>query len=155
MKTLRSTMAIALMLATSAAAQTGSSSVAGTVADSTNRVIPAASVTLANENSGDQRTAVANDLGEFVFPAVAPGTYTVKAQANGFRPIERRSVVVVSSSRLSVGTLQLEVGAVTETVQVTAQGTQVQTDSSEKSELVDLKELQNVSIRGRDPISFL
>jgi hypothetical protein len=125
------------------------------VADSSNRVIPRAEVTLFNEASGEERQSTTNDIGEFVFPGLPPGTYTVKVQASGFRAFERRGNVVVSSTRLAVGTLQLQLGAVTESIEVMAQGAQVQTDSSDKSELVDLKELQQVSIRGRDPISFL
>jgi len=155
MKTLASLLVIALLLAISATAQTGSSSFAGTVVDSTNRVVPGASVTLVNEGSGEQRTAITNDTGEFVFPAISPGTYTVKITASGFRAFEGKGNVVVSSTRFTIGTVQLEVGAVSESVQVTAQGAQVQTDSSDKSELVDQKELQQISIRGRDPISFL
>jgi hypothetical protein len=154
-KILSSMMATALLLAVSAPAQTGSSLVAGAVADSTNRVIPGASVTLTNEASAEQRTAITNEIGEFVFPAVVPGAYTVRVHAAGFRVLELKGNVVLSSTRLAVGTLRLEVGSVNESVEVTAQTSMVQTDSSEKSELVDLKELQNVSIRGRDPISFL
>jgi Carboxypeptidase regulatory-like domain len=154
-KILCSMMAIALLLTVSAPAQTGSSLVAGAVADSTNRVIPGASVTLTNEASAEQRKAITNEIGEFVFPGMAPGAYTVRVHAAGFRVLELKSNVVLSSTRLAVGTLRLEVGSVNESVEVTAQTSMVQTDSSEKSELVDLKELQNVSIRGRDPISFL
>ena len=51
--------------------------------------------------------------------------------------------------------MQLQVGGVNESVEVTAQATQVETESSDKSELVDLKELQLISVRARDPMSFL
>src|SRR4029077_367319 len=95
------------------------------------------------------------ETGEFVFPALVPGTYTVRVQAPGFRQFERTGNVVSSSTRLSVGTVLLEVGTVAESVQVIAQGTPVQTDSAEHSEIVDTKEIENVSIRGRDPISLL
>lgn len=146
---------VSLTVAVSAMAQTGSSSVTGTVADTTNRVIPGSSITLINEASGDQRSEITNQTGDFVFAGVNPGTYTVKVQNTGFRTLERRGNVVVSSTRLSVGTLQLQVGAVNESVDVSAQAAQVETESSDKSELVDLKELQQISIRGRDPVSFL
>jgi hypothetical protein len=155
MKKLFSITALALMLAVTASTQTSSSSLAGTVADSTNRVVPGASVTLTNEASGEERKVTTNENGEFVFAGIMPGIYTVKVQSTGFRPLERRGNVLVSSSRLALGTMQLDVGALAESVQVTAQGAQVQTDSAEHSELVDSKEIDNVSIRGRDPISLL
>src|SRR5260370_3619504 len=144
-----------LAVAVSAVAQTGSSSVVGTVADITNRVVPGSSITLINEASGDQRSEITNQTGDFVFASVNPGTYTVRIQSVGFRILERRGNVVVSSTRLSLGTLQLQVGSVNESVEVTSQQTQVETESSDKSELVDLKEVQQISVRARDPMSFL
>jgi hypothetical protein len=154
-KILCSALTTALLLAVSAAAQTSSSSLSGTVADSSNRVIPGAGVTLVDEASGEEKQTTTSGLGEFVFPALSPGTYTVKVTASGMRPLERKGNVVVSSTRLSVGTLQLQVGTISQSVEVTAEGAQIQTESSEHSETVDLKEIQNVSIRGRDPISLL
>src|SRR5690349_1305358 len=100
----------ALLSAVSATAQTSSSSLSGTVADSSNRVIPGANVTLVDEASGEEKQATTSGLGEFVFPALNPGTYTVRVNANGMRPLERKGNVVVSSTRLSVGTLLLQVG---------------------------------------------
>ena len=152
---LRSMIFLALTVTFSANAQTGSSSVVGTVADTTNRVIPGSSVTLINEASGEQRTDITNEVGDFVFASVNPGTYTVRVERTGFRILERRGNVVISSTRLSLGTLQLQVGGLNQSVEVTAQQTQVETESSDKSELVDLKELQQISVRARDPMSFL
>ena len=124
------TIFVSLAVVVSAMAQTGSSSVTGTVADTTNRVVPGSSVTLINEASGDQRSDTTNQTGDFVFAGVNPGTYTVKVQTTGFRTLERRGNVVVSSTRLSVGTLQLQVGAVNEMINVSAQQTAVETESS-------------------------
>ena len=149
------TIFVSLAVAVYAMAQTGSSSVVGTVADTTNRVIPGSSITLINEASGDQRSEITNKTGDFVFASVNPGTYTVRVQSVGFRILERRGNVLVSSTRLSVGTLQLQVGGVNESINVAAQQTAVETESSDKSELVDLKELQQISVRARDPMSFL
>ena len=79
------TIFVFLAGAVSAMAQTGSSSVVGTVADTTNRVVPGSSVTLINEASGDQRSETTNQTGDFVFASVNPGTYTVRVQSVGFR----------------------------------------------------------------------
>ena len=78
----------ALLLAAPAAAQ-DTGVVAGTVVDSTAQIVPGATVTLANENTGDVRTVVSNERGEFAFRAVPPGSYTVKVELAGFRTIER------------------------------------------------------------------
>src|SRR5882757_2625768 len=147
--------AATLLFAMTAAAQTSSSSLAGTVADTSNSVIPGATVTVTNETSGETRQAKTAATGDFVFTAMTPGVYTVKVEAPGLRTLESKNNVLVSSSRLALGTLQLQVGAVNQSVEVTAQGAQIQTDSAEHSELIDSKEMQNVSIRGRDTISLL
>jgi len=118
-------------------------------------VIPGATITVINETSGETRQAKTGSTGDFVFSAVTPGVYTVRVEATGLRALESKGNVVVSSTRLALGTLQLEMGSVNQSVEVTAQGAQVQTDSAEHSELIDSKEMQNVSIRGRDPISLL
>ena len=70
-----STFLVALTVVASAVAQTGSSSLTGTVSDVTNQIIPGCSVTLTNEASGDQRTDTTNGQGDLVFAGVSPGTH--------------------------------------------------------------------------------
>jgi hypothetical protein len=86
--------------------------VTGSVIDTSEQVIPGATVTLVNEATGDARTAVTNDRGEFTFRAVQPGTYTVAAELAGFRKYERRNNVLNASGQLAVGALKLEIGTV-------------------------------------------
>src|SRR3954447_7329885 len=69
---------IIALLAIPAAAQTSSSSLSGAVADSSNRVIPGANITLIDDASGEEKQTTTNGLGEFVFTALNPGTYTVR-----------------------------------------------------------------------------
>src|SRR3954452_20841176 len=116
------TVAIALLFAATAAAQTSSSSLAGTVADSSNSVIPGATITVINETSGETRQAKTGSTGDFVFSAVTPGVYTVRVEATGLRTLESKGNVVVSSTRLALGTLQLQMGLVNQSVEVTTQG---------------------------------
>ena len=73
-----STALLALAVSTSAAAQSVSGSVAGTIVDQTRQVVPGATVTLVNEQTGDSRATTSGDTGAFVFSAVQPGTYTVR-----------------------------------------------------------------------------
>ena len=147
-------IALALPVLTSAQS-TGIGTVAGTVSDSSNALVPNAAVTLINTDTKEQRHETTTTTGEFVFAAVPPGTYTVQVQAAGFRPLERTNNVLTANSRLMVGNLQLQVGGGTQSVVVTSAPAEVQTESSEKSELVDNKELENVAVRGHDPMSYL
>jgi len=135
--------------------QTSSGSISGTVADSSGQVVPAAEITLTSQRTGEKRTATSSDVGDFVFPALVPGAYTLKVSAKGFRPLEQTNINVAPSARLALGAIQLEVGSVTESIVVQAQGATVQTGNSENGALLDSKQLSMVSIRGRDPISML
>ncbi|MEP7343005.1 MAG: carboxypeptidase regulatory-like domain-containing protein [Acidobacteriota bacterium] len=136
-------------------AQTVTGTVSGTVQDSSGNVVTGATVTLINEGTKDGRTVTANEAGDFRFTAVLPGTYTVKVEARGFSVFERRGNVLTANEHLSVGELQLKVGQVTETVTTTAEGTPVQTESTEHSALITSKQLEQISIRGRDVTSLL
>jgi hypothetical protein len=147
-----------LALASSAAilaAQSVSGSVSGTVVDQTRQVLPGATVALRNEQTGDSRATQTNEVGAFVFPAVQPGVYTVRVELSGFAPFERTHTVVPANEQLSIGAVQLNVGNLSETVTLTAQGTIVQTASSERSALITSNQLEMVADRGRDVVSLL
>jgi hypothetical protein len=137
-----------------AGAQTVSGVVTGRVVDPGGLAIPAASLTLTNEATRDTRQATSAESGDFVFPAVLPGRYTVTAQAPGMKRLEK-SLTITASERLSIGDLQLEIGAVSESVTVAAQSTPVQTQSQERSAVLTTEQLQTLSSRGRDFLSLL
>jgi len=84
MKRLTWIFGLVLLLSVSAFAQTGSMS--GTVSDPNGAVVPNAIVKLTFDLTGEERTANSNDVGDFNFSALVPGTYTLRVQAQGFRP---------------------------------------------------------------------
>ena len=130
-------------------------SLLGVVTDPQGSAIADATVILVNEDTGDQRTVTSNTVGDFTFPALLPASYTVRIEARGFEKLEKKGNVVTASQRLSVGTLQLTVGAVTETVEVQATGVVVQTASAESSALLDTSQMATLSQRGRDVADML
>src|SRR6185295_16777400 len=117
-----------LLLAFGSFAQTVTGTISGSVADSTGQVIVGASVKLTNEATGDVRTGETNGSGEFTFPVLQPGTYRVRVESQGFRAYEKAGNILSASERLSLGSQSMQVGSLTETISVTAQGTTVQTD---------------------------
>jgi hypothetical protein len=125
------------------------------VTDAAGQAIQNSTVTLVSERTGDKRTATTDDTGGFVFPALLPGSYTITVDQRGFRRFERKENVLTANAHLSVGRIELVVGEVTETVTTTASGTPVQTESAEHSALISSKQLQAISIRGRDVTSLL
>jgi hypothetical protein len=148
--------AIALLAAVHVAAQAVTAgSMSGTVLDTSGQVVPGADVTIVHERTGEQRTTVTSGVGDFSFAGLTPGPYTIKVGLSGFKPLEQKNNVVEANSRLAVGTLKLEVGALTETVSVTAQGETLDLTRTSHEAQLDLRQVTNLSIRGRDPISLL
>jgi len=146
---------LAFVAATPAAAQSVSGSIAGSVVDQTRQVVPGATVTLLNEQTGDARVLASNSSGGFVFSAVQPGTYTIRVELAGFATFELQHIVVPANEQVPVGALQLNVGALAETVTATSTGSIVQTLSSERSALITSTQIEQVADRGRDVVSLL
>jgi hypothetical protein len=155
MKRLALQTILALSVGISALAQTQSGSLIGTVTDPNGAVVPGAAVKLVNVATGEERSTTTNDVGDFGFAALVPGTYTLRVEASGFRPVERKGNVVLAAGRLALGNVQLEVGSVSESVTVTSQGQLVATATSNQAAILDSKQVAMISIRGRDPISLL
>ncbi|HKD07299.1 MAG TPA: carboxypeptidase-like regulatory domain-containing protein [Bryobacteraceae bacterium] len=151
--------AIALItLAASAvplAAQNVTGTLTGTVADASGAVVPNATVHMKSELSGDTRRTVSNSEGYFSITAVQPGDYTVTAEAQGFKVFEQKGIHFDASDKRNLN-IVLEVGATTETVEVTAQAADVTpVDSGEKSAVIGEKQLQNIAIVGSNAAEFI
>jgi hypothetical protein len=146
---------LALLVAAPLAAQSVSGSISGLVVDPSGQVVPGATVTLVDEQTGTNRATVSNETGAFVFSSVQSGRYLVRVEIAGFRTFERQSISLPANERLSIGTVELQVGGLTETVTTTAQGSFVQTASSERSALLTDTQIEMVAVRGRDVMSLL
>src|SRR5207302_5647100 len=127
----------------------------GTVLDPSGAVIPGVEVTLINERTSETRATVSNDTGEFVFAAVQPGRYAVKAEKTGFRGFNRKGILLTASERVALGRIQLELGEVSNTVNVTLEGETVTTESADTAGVLSLKQLDSVPTIGRDVMTLL
>lgn len=144
-----------LFLGGPAAAQAPTGTVSGSVVDESNQVIPGATVTLVHEQTAAARTAVSGTDGVFLFTAVPQGVYTVRVELTGFRTFEQRGNVVNAASQLTLGTVTLAVGTLTEVVTVQAMGTKVETTQSDYSGVLTSKQLAQIQTRGRDVMNLL
>jgi len=136
-------------------AQTSSAAIRGHVIDQTNGVVANADVSLINEQTNVTVTTRTNGNGDFIFPDTQPGTFTVIVHGNGYKELRQVNLVLNASQNLSTGTLVLNVGTVTETVTVSAAITPLQTTSSERSGVLDDKQVENLSTLGRDVMGLL
>ena len=109
---------LAVAIATSAFAQSYLGGVRGLVQDPGKATIATAKVTLLNQGTNVARSELSNASGEFSFSQVDPGTYTLIAESPGFKKVEQKGIVVGTQEFLTVD-LKMEVGEVTESVQVT------------------------------------
>jgi hypothetical protein len=137
------------------AAQTNNSSITGTVLDSTGAAVPEATVTARNQEQNTVATTVTNADGIFVFPQLLPATYTLTVEKAGFKKFEKRDLMLNNNSTLSAGTISLEVGAVQQTVEVVAEGAQLQMDSSEQATSIVGTQVENVNVNGRSFLTLL
>jgi len=139
-------LAFALLLAMpSAQAQLIQGSLTGNVTDSTQAAIPGANVTLTNENTGGTRTASTNEVGLYLFQSIPSGSYTVEVQSDGFQT-SRQTGITVSNNSVARSDVILEVGQVTEVVEVTAETATLQTDTAQVAQTVTETQLKNVPV---------
>jgi len=134
-----------------ALAQVNTGTVLGTVKDAQGGVIPGATVTLISEARGTRSApVVTNENGDFVFANVTADTYTVEVTLESFKTSQRAGIAVSPGTRVTVGTLALEVGGAAETVTVKGEAPTVQANSGERSFSVTTAEVTNLPIATRN-----
>jgi hypothetical protein len=157
MKSLLRTVALLMfvcLMALVCKAQTSSGTVTGHVVDPSQSVVVGAQVDLVNQMTGVVTTTKVHSNGDFIFADVQPGTFTVIVKAKGFKEYRQVDLKLNASQVLSAGTLTLQLGEVSETVTVSAEITPLQSGSSERSGVLDNKQLENLLAIGRDAMAL-
>jgi hypothetical protein len=144
----------AVVVVFQASAQNISGSISGHVIDQQGAAIPNTTVTAVEPAKKLTVTTKTNDQGDFVFPALQPGNYTLTIEAAAFRKLERPNVPLDANDKLALGTLTLQVGALTEAVEVTAEAALLQTESVERSAIITGKQIENIEVNGRNPLDL-
>jgi hypothetical protein len=129
------------------AAQITTGNISGVVHDAQGGVIPGATVVITSESRGTALAPVAtNEAGVYVFPNVTPDVYTVEVTMDSFKTVRRTGIRVTGGDRVGVPTITLEPGAVSETVNVTAEASMVQSQSGERSFAIDTVQIENLPV---------
>jgi hypothetical protein len=138
-----------LLLAAAVQAQVSTADIIGTAFDSTGAVMVGAKVTVTHLSTGFVRTAMSNESGNFLLPALPVGHYSVKAEINGFKTYSIADVALAEGDRLRID-LHMEVGQVTESVDVTARTPALQADTSAVGTLINREAVQDLPLNGRN-----
>lgn len=127
----------------------------GTVTDSTGAVAPGANISVKNTASGQVRKTVTNHEGFFSVPSLPAGNYQVSAELKGFQKWVGSGIALNGSDSKTLQ-IELKVGSINETVEINALQQEVATvDSGEKTALISTKELQDLSLVGRNATEYL
>ncbi|MBI3694278.1 MAG: TonB-dependent receptor, partial [Acidobacteria bacterium] len=129
-------------------ASAGYGSISGAVTDATGAVMPNVEVTVRNVGTNVARMLTTNEAGRYEAVALQPGEYEVSASKAGFANLVRRGITLAVGQKAVVD-LGLSVSATVETVTVSGNTSAVETDKTEVSTTVNLKDMMNLPLNGR------
>ena len=132
-------------------AQSDTAQMAGFVRDATSSVVPNAKVSIQNEATGLERHAATNESGYYVVSGLPPGFYTLTVEATGFKLYVKTQNKLDPNIAATADAL-LEVGAVTERVEVVASRAQIQVESATVGKLVEAEQIRAAMLNGRNPV---
>jgi hypothetical protein len=151
-------LAVSAFLSPSRALAQGetTSAIVGQVRDTTGAVLPGATVTIANLGTGLRRSARTDDVGRFNFPQLKPGTYSVKAEAQGFEPQQNDNVISGLGQKQTVD-FALRVARSNETVEVNSEAPLISPENANTSTTLNTSALEDLPNPGGDltyPLQF-
>jgi hypothetical protein len=132
-----------------ASAQISSAAVNGTVRDQTGASVPGASVTLQNAATSVSRATTTNDGGNYAFPSVAPGRYTLRISAQSFQT-EQVTAFDVGIDQVVALNHSLRAGDVKIAVEIQAEGVQIESSTSQLGTVMEQKKVQDLPLNGRN-----
>jgi len=144
---------IAACTASAVFAQAVSGTILGTVTDATGAVRPSAKVTVVNEDTGLSRTIVSDGNGEYTFPSLPTGHYTVTAELTGFRTLAMSNIVLGVDQHVKID-LKLEAGGVSETMTVVGETPLLQTSTSELGATIGQQNIEALPLNGRNFVNL-
>src|SRR5664280_779416 len=146
------TMAL-LVFSTQSMAQ-GYGSIVGTVADPSGAVVPGASVTATQTETGRKTVVTSGQNGAYVFPSLSPANYILTVESKGFQTSVQTGLVLQANQSLTVR-IRLELGEASQTVQVSTELPQVDTTSGTLSQVIDEARVVDLPLNGRNAASLV
>lgn len=128
--------------------------VSGEVRDASGAVVGAATITIRNVNTGAVRTIQSNAAGVYSFPSLNPGTYVLRAEKPGFKVLTRSNIEVQVQQSMRQD-LELQVGQVTESVEVSASAVSLVTENATLGTVIDNKRIVEMPLNGRNYLQLV
>ena len=143
------TAAITAVLVPSVCGQTSLGSISGLVTDQSGAAVPDVAIEVTDTGRNSTFSTVSNEQGFYVVTQLPPGTYGLSAESAGFRRYELGAIVVSTQEKVSADII-LELGAVTESVSVTANALELETGTSTLSAVIENKKILDLPLNGRN-----
>ncbi len=128
-------------------------SLVGTVTDTSGAIVPNVAITAVNVATRDTYHAVTNSSGDYTFPFVHIGTYTITATAKGFQRATHTGIIVETNQTVRTD-FTLQVGQVSQTVTVTGGAPPIKTDDASVSQIINHEQIADLPLNGRDPLEL-
>ena len=138
-----------LLLCVSAFSQGSAGRIQGTVTDQSSGAVAGATVTITDTERGTSRTLATDDAGGYNAPSLTPGSYKVRAEAKGFKVVERQNIVLEVNGDVRVD-LKLQPGDVNQTITVTEEVPLVETTNAELGGTIQNTIIENLPLNGRN-----
>ncbi len=142
-------LVVLVALQTLVLAQTGTTSLRGTVADSSGAAIAGAKATLSSAERGIEHTTTTGASGEYEFLQLQPGNYQLTVEMSGFRKQEHKNISLLVDTPASIN-IKLDVGSQTEVVEVTAEGATINTTDASIGNAFDQRQVRELPLEGRN-----
>jgi hypothetical protein len=121
----------------------------GDLVDPSGASVAGANIQVSNLETGQNRSTKSDNQGHFVFTELLPGNFNLEVDAPGFKRVEQKGINVSSTERVTLPRITMQVGALTDTVSVTGESVVVQTESAERSGLINSRQMQELPLKGR------
>jgi hypothetical protein len=142
---------IAALCMSAAWAQEFRSSISGRVLDQQGAAVAGQPVTGIQVETGARTTTVSAANGDYTLPFLPPGTYRLTCEAPGFKKYAREGIVLGTNERRSVD-IELQLGAVTETLTVTSEVAMLETATASLGQVISSRQIENMPLNGRTPL---
>ncbi|HTF62826.1 MAG TPA: carboxypeptidase-like regulatory domain-containing protein, partial [Edaphobacter sp.] len=150
-RTVLMVMVCLLVTATSILAQSDTSSISGTVTDTSGALVPSAQITIHNNATLSDRTIESNENGVFTLTNLPAGDYSVRVTKTGFQTSTLNEVHLDPSIGRRID-IAMKVGDTAVTITVEAGANVVQTESGAVGQLITQEQVKNIQLNGRNPL---